>query len=115
MFHQIDVLVLHREQLSMAHLRGLVDDVLCCVSGQRRVDWEFVPSYFPFTMPGGEAYVEGVEVLGCGLLHQNVLAAMGRSDCTGLALGMGIERICALNQQRTINIRELYQAEVRRY
>jgi phenylalanyl-tRNA synthetase alpha chain len=114
MFHQIDVLVVEKRLLSMVDLKGLVDEILCCVVGQE-VRWEFVPSYFPFTMPGGEAYIDGLEVLGCGLLHKNVLKAMGRDDCTALAIGMGIERVCALNQQRSINIRELYRLETRRY
>lgn len=115
MFHQLDLLVMEREGLSLAHLKGLIDTVLYCVFGKQQ-KWQFVPSFFPFTEPSGEAYVNEVEILGAGLLHRNVLKNMGFANHGCLALGMGIDRVCALlDQEAGVNIRDLYTVEPRRY
>ena len=75
------------------------------------------PSYFPFTEPSAEmdiscnicggkgcAFCKGtgwVEILGCGMVHPNVLELNGinSKEYTGFALGMGIERITNLKYQ----------------
>jgi phenylalanyl-tRNA synthetase alpha chain len=63
----------------------------------------FRPSYFPFTEPSAEVDVMGkngkwVEILGCGMVHPNVLKAVGidSEKYTGFAFGMGVERLAML-------------------
>ena len=63
----------------------------------------FRPSYFPFTEPSAEVDVMGkngqwLEVLGCGMVHPNVLRAVGidPEEYTGFAFGMGVERLTML-------------------
>jgi len=75
------------------------------------------PSYFPFTEPSGEMdvsckickgkgcnvckYTGWLEILGCGMVHPNVLEACGinSEEYTGFAFGMGIERLAMLKYQ----------------
>ena len=75
------------------------------------------PSYFPFTEPSAEMdisctvckgdgcnickYTGWVEILGCGMVHPNVMKNCGIDDekYTGFAFGMGIERIAILKYQ----------------
>ena len=63
----------------------------------------FRPSYFPFTEPSAEVDVMGkngqwLEVLGCGMVHPNVLRAVNidPEEYTGFAFGMGVERLTML-------------------
>jgi phenylalanyl-tRNA synthetase alpha chain len=63
----------------------------------------FRPSYFPFTEPSAEVDVMGkngkwLEVLGCGMVHPNVLKAVNIDPevYTGFAFGMGVERLTML-------------------
>ena len=78
----------------------------------------FRPSYFPFTEPSAEADIECVlcdgksdcrickntrwlEVLGCGMVHPNVLKVVGVDDekYVGFAFGMGMDRLALLRYQ----------------
>lgn len=88
----------------------------------RRV--RFGPSYFPFVEPGAQMDVEvdlndgkglrWVEILGCGMVHPNVLAAAGLDSekYTGWAFGMGPARI-AMSRYDIHDIRLLYDSDVR--
>lgn len=90
--------------------------------GTRRV--RFGPSYFPFVEPGAQMDVEvdlgdgkgvrWVEILGCGMVHPNVLEAAGvdRERYTGWAFGMGPARI-AMSRHGIPDIRVLYDSDVR--
>jgi phenylalanyl-tRNA synthetase alpha chain len=67
------------------------------------MDVMFRPSYFPFVEPGADVHIrwEGerwLEVLGCGMVHPNVFAAVGLDPdrYTGYAFGMGVERMAML-------------------
>ena len=69
----------------------------------------FRPSYFPFTEPSAEVDVMGkngkwLEVLGCGIVHPNVLRSVGIDPevYTGFAFGMGVEAVkhVALRRKR---------------
>jgi phenylalanyl-tRNA synthetase alpha chain len=82
------------------------------------------PSYFPFVEPGAEMDVEvdlgdgkgtrWVEILGCGMVHPNVLDAAGidSEKYTGWAFGMGPARI-AMSRHKLPDIRLLYDSDVR--
>src|SRR5690606_21324758 len=88
------------------------------------------PSYFPFTEPSAEVDVywglktetdyritKGtgwLEIMGCGMVDPNVLAANGidASECSGFAFGMGIERMAMLLYQIG-DIRMLYENDIR--
>ncbi len=88
----------------------------------RRV--RFGPSYFPFVEPGAQMDVEvdlrdgkglrWVEILGCGMVHPNVLDAAGLDSekFTGWAFGMGPARI-AMTRYDIHDIRVLYDSDVR--
>jgi phenylalanyl-tRNA synthetase alpha chain len=88
----------------------------------RRV--RFGPSYFPFVEPGAQMDVEvdlndgrgmrWVEILGCGMVHPNVIAAAGLDSerFTGWAFGMGPARI-AMSRYGINDIRLLYDSDVR--
>jgi phenylalanyl-tRNA synthetase alpha chain len=90
--------------------------------GSRRV--RFGPSYFPFVEPGAQMDVEvdlndgkglrWVEILGCGMVHPNVLEAAGvdSEKYTGWAFGMGPARI-AMSRHDIPDIRLLYDSDVR--
>jgi phenylalanyl-tRNA synthetase alpha chain len=112
MFHQIEGLVVDRE-ISLANLkavlRGFVSEFF-----EKPLEVRMRPSYFPFTEPSAEldcqcAFCEGrgcrvckqtgwLEVLGCGMVHPNVLRNCGidPAEWTGYAFGMGIERFTML-------------------
>ena len=69
---------------------------------EKELKVRFRPSYFPFTEPSAEVDIEGkdgwLEVLGCGMVHPNVLKNVGidPEKYSGLAFGMGVERLAML-------------------
>ncbi len=100
MFHQIEGLVVE-EGASFAQLKGLLNDFLEDFFG-REVELRFRPSYFPFTEPSAEADIKWdkswLEVLGCGMVHPNVLKMVGvdTKKYSGFAFGLGVERMAML-------------------
>ena len=100
MFHQIEGLVVE-EGASFAQLKGLLNDFLEDFFG-REVELRFRPSYFPFTEPSAEADIKWdknwLEVLGCGMVHPNVLEMVGvdTNKYSGFAFGLGVERMAML-------------------
>ncbi|MFZ8984603.1 MAG: phenylalanine--tRNA ligase subunit alpha [Steroidobacteraceae bacterium] len=112
MFHQVEGLVVD-EQVSFANLKamlaGFVEQFF-----ERPRKLRFRPSYFPFTEPSAEVDIQCVlcdgagcrtckgtgwlEVLGCGMVHPNVLLAAGVDPTRwqGYAFGMGIDRMTML-------------------
>ena len=100
MFHQIEGLVVE-EGASFAQLKGLLNDLLEDFFG-REVELRFRPSYFPFTEPSAEADIKWdkswLEVLGCGMVHPNVLEMVGvdTKKYSGFAFGLGVERMAML-------------------
>jgi len=100
MFHQIEGLVVE-EGASFAQLKGLLNDFLEDFFG-REVELRFRPSYFPFTEPSAEVDIKWdkswLEVLGCGMVHPNVLemAGVDTKNYSGFAFGLGVERMAML-------------------
>jgi len=112
MFHQVEGLVLDAD-VSLANLKGVLAGFAEQFFEKPR-GLRFRPSYFPFTEPSAEVDIQCVlcdgagcrickqsgwlEILGCGMVHPNVLIACG-VDATrwqGYAFGMGIERLAML-------------------
>ncbi len=101
MFNQIEVLAVDRG-LSFANLKSFLYEFLSNFF-ERDVELRFRPSYFPFTEPSAEVDVlsetgQWLEILGCGMVHPNVLKGVGvdPEDFTGYALGFGVERLAML-------------------
>ncbi len=113
MFHQVEGLIVDKEA-NFAQLKGLLIDFLRAYFEKEDLKVRFRPSYFPFTEPSAEADIECVicggegcrvckktgwlEVLGCGVVHPNVLESVkiDSEEYTGLAFGMGVERLAML-------------------
>ncbi len=114
-FHQVEGLYI-AENVSFADLKQTLYFFVQEMFG-KDVKVRFRPSYFPFTEPSAEMDIsclicggEGcsvckktgwVEILGCGMVHPNVLDNCGidSNKYTGFAFGMGIERITMLKYQ----------------
>lgn len=100
MFHQLEWLCIDKE-CSFAQLKALITDFLNQFFGQN-LKIRFRPSYFPFTEPSAEVDIqrgEGwLEVLGCGMVHPNVLKNVGIDTeiYSGFAVGMGLDRLAML-------------------
>ena len=116
MFHQIEGLMVD-EQVTFTDLKAILIDFLQSFFESDDLKVRFRPSYFPFTEPSAEADIQCVmcggegcrvcshsgwlEVLGCGMVHPNVLRACGvdAERYTGYAFGMGVERIAMLRYE----------------
>jgi phenylalanyl-tRNA synthetase alpha chain len=101
MFHQVEGLMVDKN-VSFTELKGILHDFLQHFFEQD-LQVRFRPSYFPFTEPSAEVDVMGengkwLEVLGCGMVHPNVLRSVGidPEEFTGFAFGMGVERLTML-------------------
>ncbi|SIQ71877.1 phenylalanyl-tRNA synthetase, alpha subunit [Aeromonas sp. RU39B] len=101
MFHQVEGLLVD-EHVSFTELKGILHDFLRNYF-EEDLTIRFRPSYFPFTEPSAEVDVMGkngrwLEVLGCGMVHPNVLRSVGidPEKYSGFAFGMGVERLTML-------------------
>jgi phenylalanyl-tRNA synthetase alpha chain len=112
MFHQVEGLVIG-ENISFANLKSMLHTFVEHFFEQP-LGMRLRPSYFPFTEPSAEVDIECVfchgagcrvckhtgwlEILGCGMIHPNVLGAAGidAERWQGYAFGMGIERLAML-------------------
>ena len=101
MFHQVEGLMVG-EDVSFAHLKGVLHDFLRHFFEADDLEVRFRPSYFPFTEPSAEVDIRGergwLEVLGSGMVHPRVLENCGIDSerYTGFAFGMGVERFAML-------------------
>ena len=112
MFHQVEGMVIG-ENVSFANLKAMLHTFVERFFEQP-LGMRLRPSYFPFTEPSAEADIECVfcrgkgcrvckqtgwlEILGCGMIHPNVLSAAGidAERWQGYAFGMGIDRLTML-------------------
>jgi len=112
MFHQVEGMVVG-EAISFANLKAMLHTFVEHFFEQP-LGMRLRPSYFPFTEPSAEVDIECVfchgagcrvckhtgwlEILGCGMIHPNVLAAAGIDSelWQGYAFGLGIERLAML-------------------
>jgi phenylalanyl-tRNA synthetase alpha chain len=112
MFHQVEGLVVD-QSATLANLKWVLEEFCKAFFEVPRVGMRFRPSFFPFTSPslevdiqcrrsGGEIrFGEGedwLEILGCGMVHPNVLSNCGIDPETyqGFAWGMGLDRVAML-------------------
>lgn len=117
MFHQIEGLYL-AEKTNFAELKGLLINLLNEFF-EKDLKVRFRPSYFPFTEPSAEVDImdekgRWLEVLGCGMVHPNVLKAAGidPEQYQGFAFGLGVERFAML-RYGVNDLRMFYQNDVR--
>ena len=101
MFTQVEGLVVDRG-ISFANLKAVLHQFVEQFF-ERDAELRFRPSFFPFTEPSAEVDVlwgedKWLEILGCGMVHPNVLESAGldSEEFTGYAFGMGIERLSML-------------------
>jgi len=105
MFHQVEGLLVD-EHASFADLKGTLSEFVRAFF-ERDFAMRFRPSYFPFTEPSAEVDIawqqpdgstRWLEVLGCGMVHPNVLRNVGIDPerYTGFAFGLGVERFAML-------------------
>ncbi len=111
MFHQVEGLVIDKG-IHMGHLKGCLHDFLKAFFEVDELPMRFRPSFFPFVEPGAEVDIgcsrenglkigagdDWMEILGCGMVHPNVLKNCGidPDEYQGFAFGIGIDRMAML-------------------
>ncbi|NLC59864.1 MAG: phenylalanine--tRNA ligase subunit alpha [Gammaproteobacteria bacterium] len=121
MFHQCEGLLVD-DRANFADLKGTLAEFVRAFF-ERDFEMRFRPSYFPFTEPSAEVDIawqqpdgstRWLEVLGCGMVHPNVLRNVGidPETHTGFAFGMGVERLAML-RYGVADLRAFYDNDVR--
>ena len=112
MFHQVEGLHIDKN-INMGHLKGCLNHFIKEFFEVEKIKMRFRPSHFPFTEPSAEVDIgyelkdgkiiigEGdkwLEILGCGMVHPNVLknVKVNTSKYQGYAFGIGIDRLAML-------------------
>jgi len=121
MFHQVEGLLVD-EHANFADLKGTLSEFVRAFF-ERDFEMRFRPSYFPFVEPGAEVDIawqqpdgstRWLEVLGCGMVHPNVLRNVGIDPerYTGFAFGLGVERFAML-RYGVNDLRAFFENDVR--
>ena len=112
MFHQIEGFIVDKTT-NMANLKWILEEFLRQFFGTNSVSLRFRPSFFPFTEPSAEVDIgykieqnrikigfedKFMEILGCGMIHPNVLknCKINSDEFQGFAFGIGVERLAML-------------------
>jgi len=128
MFHQVEGLVIDRTA-NIANMRWVLEEFCKAYFEVSSLTMRFRPSFFPFTEPSLEVDIqcdrsgteirfgEGtdwMEILGCGMVHRNVLRGVGLDpdEYQGFAWGLGIDRIAMLKYGMP-DLRAFFDADVR--
>jgi phenylalanyl-tRNA synthetase alpha chain len=128
MFHQVEGLVIDKSS-HLGHLKWILQEFCKAFFEVDQVKMRFRPSFFPFTEPSLEVDIqcrrdkgevrfgEGddwMEILGCGMVHPNVLRNCGLDpdEYQGFAWGLGIDRIAMLKYGMP-DLRAFFEADVR--
>ena len=116
MFHQVEGIYVD-EKVTFSQLKDLIYKIIYSLFGDD-VELRFRPSYFPFTEPSAEVDIlsddgKWLEILGCGIVNPVVLenCNIDSSKFSGLAFGLGIERIAMLKHEVS-DIREFYKSNL---
>jgi len=128
MFHQVEGLLVDRG-IHIGHLRATLEHMIRRIFGEG-LRMRFRPSFFPFTEPSAEVdmsclFCKGagcgtcsqtgwMEILGCGMVHPQVLRNCGidPEQWSGFAFGLGIDRVAML-KYGVPNIRTLFENDLR--
>jgi len=128
MFHQVEGLVIDKN-ITMAHLKGCLYDFVKAFFELDELPVRYRPSYFPFTEPSAEMDIgclktktelkigagdDWLEILGCGMVHPNVLRAGGidPDEYQGFAFGVGMDRLAML-KYGIPDLRTFFESDVR--
>ncbi|HRF09076.1 MAG TPA: phenylalanine--tRNA ligase subunit alpha [Xanthobacteraceae bacterium] len=128
MFHQVEGLVIDKKS-NLGHLKWILAEFCKAFFEVDDVKMRFRPSFFPFTEPSMEVDIQcdrsggdikfgqgndWLEILGCGMVHPNVLRNCGLDpdEYQGFAWGMGIDRIAMLKYGMP-DLRPFFEADVR--
>ncbi len=127
-FHQIEGFVIDKHT-HMGHLKGCLTEFWRRFFGMPNLPVRFRPSYFPFTEPSAEVDIgckrekdktvigageDWLEILGCGMIHPQVLRNCGLDpdEYQGFAFGMGVERLAML-KYGIPDLRAFYEGDLR--
>jgi phenylalanyl-tRNA synthetase alpha chain len=122
MFHQIEGLIID-EETHMGHLKWVLQEFCKAFFEVDEVKMRFRASHFPFTEPSAEVDIgaeaigkpgEWLEILGCGMVHPNVIANCGLDPerYQGFAFGMGLDRLAML-KYGIPDLRAFFAADLR--
>lgn len=128
MFHQVEGLVIDKTT-TLAQLKGCLYDFVKAFFELDEIPVRYRPSYFPFTEPSAEMDIgclktktelkigagnDWLEILGCGMVHPNVLKAGGidPDEYQGFAFGVGIDRLAML-KYGIPDLRTFFESDVR--
>jgi phenylalanyl-tRNA synthetase alpha chain len=128
MFHQVEGLVIDKG-IHMGHLKWTLETVVARFFETSSVTARFRPHHFPFTEPsaemdiqcdrsGGELKIgqgsDWLEILGCGMVHPNVLRHCGidPDEYQGFAFGLGVDRLAML-KYGVPDLRDMFASDVR--
>jgi len=128
MFHQVEGLVIDKKT-SFANLKGCLYDFVKAFFELDDIPVRYRPSYFPFTEPSAEMDIgckksktelkigagdDWLEILGCGMVHPNVLKACGINpeEYQGFAFGLGLDRLAML-KYGIPDLRTFFESDVR--
>lgn len=128
MFHQVEGLYIDKD-VNMGHLKWVLHEFLKAFFEVSSVPMRFRPSFFPFTEPSAEVDIgcsrsrDGVkigegndwlEILGCGMVHPNVLRNVGINpdEFQGFAFGIGLERLAMLKYGAP-DLRDFFDCDAR--
>jgi len=130
MFHQVEGLVIDKiGKFHMGHLKGCLMDFCKAFFNIDDLPTRFRPHFFPFTEPSGEMDIgyarrdgkviigeneKWMEILGCGMVHPNVLKNCGidPEEYQGFAFGMGVERLAML-KYGIPDLRDMFDSDLR--
>jgi phenylalanyl-tRNA synthetase alpha chain len=128
MFHQVEGFVVDKG-IHMGHLKGCIESFLRAFFEMDNVPVRLRPSFFPFTEPSAEvdigcargkgelkigAGADWLEIMGCGMIHPNVLKNCGidPSEWQGFAFGVGVERLAML-KYGIPDLRTFFESDIR--
>ncbi len=128
MFHQVEGLVIDKTT-TFANLKGCLYEFIKAFFELDEIPVRYRPSYFPFTEPSAEmdigclksktelkigAGTDWLEILGCGMVHPNVLKACGidPEEYQGFAFGLGLDRLAML-KYGIPDLRTFFESDVR--
>ena len=129
MFHQLEGLVVDKN-VSFSNLKACLQDFMATFFERENLKLRFRPSYFPFTEPSAEVDIQHLqcqgkgcrvcgfsgwlEVLGCGMVHPNVLRQVhiDPDEYSGFAFGIGLDRLAML-YYGIDDLRTMFENDVR--